>query len=497
MKETLSTKPYFIFLLPLFFVFHGFANNFHYLSMVDILPLAGIYTAASLLVYWLIRIPLSHKIRAGLFATFLMAFFFFFGFIFDTIKTYAPWKWMYKYSFLLVAFMIIAVVLFIYLYRTKKVFAKTAFFLNLLFICYLLFDLGTILYKSSFDTNAAKEISASGIERIPDGKPKPDIYLLLFDAYAGNQALKQWLNYDNTVNDSFLISKGFFVAEVPFSNYKFTAFSMASMLNMDYIHWYREHKAPAREELVDCGTMVKYSKVTKFLTANGYEIVNNSIFDIDKHPAHINQRFLPVNTRLISEETLIYRLSVHFEWWFRKQPILKNLLPVESREDEIANIERAIDLTMKEPSRKSGRPKFVYSHFMVPHLPNFFDSTGKRVPEDQLTYSPYLKVHYDRYINNLRFANNLIRKMVAQIQQQTNNEAVIIVMSDHGIRWPIHPSQPCMENNNINAVFLPGRQYGGWTNSTTNVNQFRILFNTLFDQQFRLLPDSCVQMGRP
>jgi hypothetical protein len=443
-----------------------------------------------------VRIPVRHPIRAGLFAAFLMAFFFFFGFIFDTIKTYAPYKWMYKYSFLLVTFLIIAIVLFIFLYRTKRTFTKTAFFLNLLFICYLLFDLGTILYKSSFDTNEAKKITASGAERIPDGKPKPDIYLLLFDAYAGNIALRQWLNYDNTANDRFLTSKGFFVAKTPFSNYKFTAFSMASMLNMDYIPWYQEKKVPTREELVDCGTIVKYNQATKFLSANGYEIVNNSIFDIDKHPAHINQRFLPVNTRLISEETLIYRLSVHFEWWFRKQPVLKDLLPVESREDEIANIERAIDLTMKEPSKKTGRPKFVYSHFMVPHLPNFFDSTGKRVPEDQLTYSPYLKDHYDRYLKNLQFANSLIRKMVTHIQQQTNNQAVIIVMSDHGIRWPIHSSHLYLENNNINAVFLPGKQYAGWSDSSTNVNQFRILFNTLFDQQFKPLPDSCVQMGR-
>lgn len=495
MKTVLSRQPWFVLLLPLFFVFHGFANNFHYLSFVDVLPLAGMYIAASLLVYFIIRIPVRNNIRAGLFALFLLAFFFFFGFLFDTLKAYAPYRWMYKYSFLLISFGLISLILFFFFRNSKRNFGRTAFYINLLLICYLLLDTGTVLYKSIFDPNANEKVTASGTSRIPDGKMKPDIYLLLFDAYAGNKALSQWLSYDNSAIDSFLTSKGFFVAKASSSNYKFTVFSMASMLNMDFIPWYKENSKPTREELVECGTIVKYSRVTKFLQANGYEIVNNSIFDIDKHPARINQRFLPVNTRLISEETLVYRLAVHFEWWFRKQPVLKKLLPVESREDEIANIERAIDITMKEPTSKSRRPKFIYSHFLVPHLPLFFDSTGKRLPAEHQAYSPYLKVHYDRYLSNLQFANYLIRKMVNNIQQQTNNQAVILVMSDHGIRWPLHPSQPCMENNNINAVFLPGGQYDGWTDSTTNVNQFRILFNTLFSQQYKLMPDSCVLMG--
>ncbi|QEC42775.1 sulfatase-like hydrolase/transferase [Pseudobacter ginsenosidimutans] len=495
MKTVLSRQPWFVLLLPLFFVFHGFAGNFHYLSIIDVLSLAGMYMGASVLVYLIIRLPLRNNIRAGLFAVFLMAFFFFFGFLFDTLKAYAPYRWMYKYSVLLSAFLVIAIILFIYLLRTKREFGNTAFYLNLLLIFYLLFDMGAILYKGIFDPNANEKITASGAARIPEGKPKPDIYLLLFDEYAGDLSLRQWMNYDNSANSNFLRSRGFFVAKAPFSNYKYTVFSMASMLNMDFISWYIENKKPSREDLVNCGTLVKHSEVTKFLAANGYEIVNNSIFDIDKYPAHINQRFLPVNTRLISEETLIYRLSVDFEWWLRKQPVLKKLLPVETREDEMMNIERAIDFTMKEPSRESGRPKFVYSHFMVPHLPNFFDCTGKRLSYEQSRFSSFLKGHYDQYLNNLQFANNLIRKLVTNIQQQTGNRAVIIVMSDHGLRKPWHPSQPCLENNNMNAIFLPGQQYDGWTDSTTNVNQFRILFNTLFDQQYKLLPDSCIKMG--
>lgn len=495
MKNELSRRPYFVLLLPVFFVFHGFAQNFQYLGLVDVLYLAGMYTAASLVVYLLALLPFRNAVKAGLFAGFLMAFFFFFGSIFDTLKAHAPFRWMYKYSVLLSFSGLTAVILFIFLYRTKRSFGKTALFLNILFICFLLLDLGTILYKSMAGSKEEKKITASGPDLIPAGVHKPDIYLLLFDEYAGNLALDQWLNYDNTAKDSFLLSKGFFVAKTPFSNYEYTAFSMASMLNMDYIPWEGDTRIPTREELVECGTRIKHNRAVSFLNANGYEIVNNSIFDLDKHPAHINQRFLPVNTRLISEETLIYRLSIHFEWWLSKQPLLKKLLPVEAREDEIANIERAIDLTMKEPLRKSDRPKFVYCHFMVPHLPAFLDSIGQRLPPELLGKGPTIKDHYDSYLGNLRLANHLIRQMVTQIQEATDHQAVIIVMSDHGIRWPRHTLNPRLATNNLNAVFLPGRQYAGWTNSVTNVNQFRILFNTLFDQQYKLLPDKYVKMG--
>lgn len=45
---------------------------------------------------------------------------------------------------------------------------------------------------------------------------------------------------------------------------------------------------------------------------------------------------------------------------------------------------------------------------------------------------------------------------------------------------------------NLNAVYLPQKSYSGWYNGINNVNQFRVLLNTLFHQQMPLLADSIV-----
>ncbi|MGZ5133983.1 MAG: hypothetical protein ACXWCG_02480, partial [Flavitalea sp.] len=45
----------------------------------------------------------------------------------------------------------------------------------------------------------------------------------------------------------------------------------------------------------------------------------------------------------------------------------------------------------------------------------------------------------------------------------------------------------------FNAVFLPTHNYDNWYNGMSNVNQFRILFNSVFRQSIPLLKDSIVE----
>ena len=53
----IRTKPVFLFLLPVFFVLHGYMENYDFVPVKDALLLTGIYLGASLVfggLFWLL-----------------------------------------------------------------------------------------------------------------------------------------------------------------------------------------------------------------------------------------------------------------------------------------------------------------------------------------------------------------------------------------------------------------------------------------------------------
>ncbi len=68
-----------------------------------------------------------------------------------------------------------------------------------------------------------------------DSCNKPDIYYIIFDAYASSKQLKDEYGYSNQAIEDFLHNKGFYIAKDSKSNYNYTAFSIGSTLNMNYI----------------------------------------------------------------------------------------------------------------------------------------------------------------------------------------------------------------------------------------------------------------------
>ena len=69
-------------------------------------------------------------------------------------------------------------------------------------------------------------------------------------------------------------------------------------------------------------------------------------------------------------------------------------------------------------------------------------------------------------------------------------EAVIALMSDHGYRSFDLIDPRFLKTNNFNAVYFPSRDYGLYYDSMSNVNQFRVLLNSLFKQNLPILKDS-------
>src|ERR1044072_1951722 len=77
-----------------------------------------------------------------------------------------------------------------------------------------------------------------------DSCNRPDIFFIVLDEYSGNTALNQLFHFDNSDFKKQLEQRGFYVAKESLSNYNYTPFSVASILNMKYLDLHMDEKAP-------------------------------------------------------------------------------------------------------------------------------------------------------------------------------------------------------------------------------------------------------------
>ena len=495
MKEALRNRPFYVFLFPLFYVLHGFVELWAFQHFSDYLPMLLTYVLSSAILLLLFRWIFKDWRKAALMTIALTSFYLLFGAIFDFLQKHSPVKFIYKYSVLLTAFLVLATGLFIFLRRTQSKLHRITFFLNLLLIIYVgidLFNTGNkLIHAEKLPVNTAPN-QANGI--IPDTCDKPDIYLLVFDAYSSTYGLQQFFGYDNSSMDSFLISRKFHNLPMSRSNYTATAFSMASQLNMDYLYWAETSRWTNHSDYARCAAQIYNNEVMRLLTQNGYIISNHSIFDVKDHPSYVRQSWRNVQANIISDGTLGSRLVNQFRWCFEQDRFLQKVLPFVGYEDQFAVAERLLKGVKEESSIKRAQPKFVYGHFLIPHEPFYRDKDGNDRSSHMEKDREWAPGPDNAYTGFVQYANTVIKSLIDTIQANTGGKAVIILESDHGYHLDAPDGKMKNAWYNLDAVYFPSGQYQQYNDSITNVNQFRIVFNSLFGQRYPLLHDSCYKI---
>jgi hypothetical protein len=487
MKKRLRQSPLFLILLPVFFVLHGYVENYYFIRLPECLPLSGIYTCSAIILYFIARLPLRDKIRAALFATFIMAFYLFFGALHDFLRKNSIF--LHRYVLLFPCFFALAAGLFIYL-KKRSSFPRTVLFLNVLLLLYILVDgvslAGKILHK---DTRPAAGYSyMSGGTTRCDSCPKPDIYFILFDDYSGSTTLKEAFHYDNSHFDSFLVREGFRIQANSRSNYNHTPFSMASILNFSYLEHPEDLNPDNFTGMLD---LIGKNRVVDLLYAQGYSVVNYSPFDVRGHPSRKEIPYLPAKARLIADRTLFnYMMKDLYLWIWLEGHLEDSTTLSNNRISEVERMNRQfLDGTKEESAKRSAYPRFVYTHVYMPHYPFYYDSLlHRRSSLDIVTHQD--EQHPEYYLQYLPYTNSCAEDLISTIKKNSNGQAVIIFMSDHGYRYFSSGKIPSYIFNNQNAVYFPDRDYHLFYDSVSGVNQFRILFNKLFRQNFPLLKDS-------
>ncbi len=317
---------------------------------------------------------------------------------------------------------------------------------------------------------------------------KPDVYYIVLDEYPGSKSLKDSFAFSNDAFLDYLSRRSFKVLPV-FSNYDLTYFSLASMLNMNYIKSDFKNLELTQRDLQKRGVEIKEATVFSIFRSMGYQMENLSIFDIaDKRSVSSENSFLLAHAVLLTDKLLHNRM---------KRDIgdkLGKIIPFwKNRNFYFHDVDNKYTekMLLQKVREKTEKPRFVYAHFMMPHGPYYYDSFGNKNPYQKIS-SYTLWNDKGLFVSYLEYANKRMENMLDNITGK-NPDAVIIVMGDHGYREYADKRifQP-FRYDNLCAVRFPDNNHISFKDSWSNVNLFRYLFNCQFNQHMPYLSDSTV-----
>jgi hypothetical protein len=359
----------------------------------------------------------------------------------------------------------------------------------------------TMVNKPSFQYDSAQRL------------PHPDIYFLLFDEYQGNAGLQNQFHFDNAGLIKALKSDSFYIPAYARSNYNFTFFSMPSIFNMSYIQGDIQGSSDLEKTLkMTSGVrLIEQASLFKFLQNNGYTIVNLSPFTLES-PEHrtpqsgdrISQfQSITAEKDLITSQTIFYGLTNKFAWLIDNKAWLDFTNPMDYnnryynqyvQDHLLASLPNHATQSPSDHQSPSSQhsfpnhepqpatPTFTYAHFFMPHSPYEKDSSGRDIPFKYLMQDHPADIGNGLYLGYLKYCNTALIGMVSKIIK-ADPQAVIIVMSDHGLR-----NGSPMQFNNLCSIRVPGGDYSRWPDTVDAVNVFRILLNARFGQRLDYLP---------
>lgn len=479
--------PYYLLLLPVFFVFHGYTDYYNIIYLKDALWLMAQYCITALAFCVLFYFVFRSWQKTALFSFTLLCFQFFFGSLHDTAKTLLGDSFLATYSFILPASLALLILLFFFIKKSNRSFSRLATYLTVAFAVLIMTDFILLVPKAhKAFTKTMKPPTGAFVSC--DSCARPDVYFIVADEYAGQEQLKTLLHFDNSAFEHELRTRGFQVVKNSRSNYNSTPFSIASLVNMEYLAGI-EGNHNSKADIQTCYDKINRNAVAAFFKKEGYEIKSHSIFNFADIPTTASITLFPIKAKLISGQTFLSRLyrdlapGLIVKWNYR--PGINKILYTD-----LENNRTTFQQVWNEVTTSAGRPRFIYAHLMMPHDPYYFDKNGKLLISRITTEGPFGQE--DKYVSYLQYSNKKFLELIDHIQTRSTKPPIIIFMSDHGFRYYNSSLDTQYQFMNVNAVYLPNHRYEGFYNGMSNVNQFRVLLNTAFRQNLPLLKDSTI-----
>jgi hypothetical protein len=328
----------------------------------------------------------------------------------------------------------------------------------------------------------------------------PDMYYLVFDRYANAETLQRFFGFDNEPFLAELSDRGFVVGRESWANYGGTALSMVSSLSMEYL----DEQALSVTEPATYGpihaALRGHLAVPETLTTIGYEYV------------HVGNWWEPGIANVDADEVLLYRRESAFATALLETTALTLVAGLdpppgigESREIGRANRDHTLfEFEQVEAAASRPGPTYVFAHFLVPHPPYVFNADGS-APSVAQTAS---RGPREAYLEQLQWTNDRILALLdVLLDVPPGEEPVIVLQADEGPypdryqadqdRFPWLDATPAEIQEKfgiLNALRLPGLgeaelSQAGFTDRTSPVNTFRLIFAEYFGADLPMLED--------
>jgi hypothetical protein len=491
MRKILSQYPLFLLTIPGTYLVH--VANYYYL-LLDWKPVIGemlLYIVLPVIVYAAFLRSPRLKQKVGVLLFFFLVVFYFFHVWFEWTNL--------SYTIQLSALAIAAVILVVYIIRSKPPYGRFYYAGNLIFLLLLVGGIAEQVYLR-LATDVSQHDHADPTKQLTrnyktcDTCTKPDIYFIILDGYTNSKTLRNEFNYENAWIENFLRSKNFYLPGNSKSNYYFTQPSLASILNLDYLRRLNTDKLFHTKEFFQSHYTIYNNELCAIMKKEGYTINNFSVFDLKDNPSRVSPFLTELIPRSVTGQTFFLKLNrdigYHWNKFFREKR-LRDV--VEKADESIARIKQTLNGVLEVANAEKTAPQFTYAHFILPHETYYFDSSGKK---NDLAAIVRKGLPANNYITQVAYTNRfVIAPVVDAIFAHAKKPFLIILQGDHGYRsYP--PEKLDLEFENFSAYYFPGAQYEMLKDSMTSVNTFRIVLDQFFHQQLPLLKDSSVYLKK-
>jgi hypothetical protein len=313
----------------------------------------------------------------------------------------------------------------------------------------------------------------------------PDIYYLVFDRYGSADAIERRFGItDNDLYD-WLASRGFQVPADSRGAYRATDFSLAAILNMQYLDNLTEEIGRVSDDRTPAHQMLAQHAVGRFLKEHGYRYY------------HIGAWFEATASIPIADENLSFDTTSEFDNVLSDTtivPAIQEVLGIQTPETTFRDRHRGGTLfAFRQLHRLASAPgpKFVFAHVLLPHDPYVFRADGTVIREEESKREE----EKDLYRGHLQFANTNIKSIVDDLLSGPDSEdPIVIVQADEGPLYCRSVDCPKMNVDYattrfgvLNALYLPG--FDGRLPATfSTVNTFRTIFREYFGADLPDLP---------
>lgn len=454
-----------------------YAQNCEETALSSMLPFLLVYSVTGMVMTGVLAVFFRNLSRAAFLANLGLLVVINFGLLSENIQKLIPALWD---RYLLAILLGVLLGLFLLLLRKKPdmrvgcLLVLIAFgsmiFMNVIFMVPTMLRMHQEMPDRGPDPGPQQEI------KVEFGENRPNVYYFIFDEYGGYENLLYYYDYDNSPFLEELEDRGFSVArESRNTEAVETVTIVPNLLNLNYV---AELHDPAQVK----EGFLEHTFMDRMFRENGYQV------QIVNHTDYLKERDVRVLTgeqtrRTISEILLKNSL-------FGKIPPAREFLDKLFALDYSSNYRRCLDDALAAGLRSwetaQNGPTLTIGYIQCPHSPTMVGPNGEELEFSQ----GWNWLDHSLYLGQLEFVSDYILELVDTIQTK-DPEAMIIIQSDHGNRYPIHmwqmkvlerydpyEEEPYMKNI-LNCVYYQGQTFD--IEGLTGINTLRLAFRQVLE----------------